>query len=109
MRDQPHKEVVDAPTSGLALSIAYTRGMSSRSPARVAEIDQAGNELTVEEIPASSSDGAPSDYALSPLNSKLVTNPITTIAWGVFLGLLLFLMFTLLLSTVLGGGISIGF
>ena len=104
LRGQPHKEVVDADSAKFALSTAYTRGMSARHAARLAQIDKDGNEISFEEIPADLSEGITAEAINNPMNSKLLRDPVTTIAMGVFAGLFMFFCFLMLLSCLLGNG-----
>lgn len=109
LRNGPHKEVVDAESPKFALSIAYTRGMSPRHPLRLAEIDPDGDEISVQEIPADLSQGITFEAFNNPMNSRLLRDPITTIALGVFGGLILFMLFTFVLSRFLGEGLYLDF
>jgi hypothetical protein len=102
LRNQPHKEVVDAQSAKFAMSTAYARGMSARHPARLVEIDDQGNEISAEEIPADHTEGINPDFTNSPLNSKLLRDPVTTIAMGVFAGLFLFFCVLMLFSCLMG-------
>lgn len=101
-RRQPHKEVVDAESAKFALSTAYARGISPRHPVQLQEIDADGNEISTVEIPADTTEGIRPEILYDPLNSKLLRDPVTTIAMGVFAGLFLFFCFLMLLSCLMG-------
>jgi hypothetical protein len=102
LNNKPHKEVVDALSEKFALSTAYARGISARHPACIAEIDAAGNELNSTEVPAEHTEGRTPNVGYDPLDSKLLRDPVTTIAMGVFAGLFLFFCFLMFMSCLFG-------
>ena len=106
---ESQKEVVDAMSPKFALSVVYARGISSTHPVILEELDEAGEVISSTEYPANMHAIRAQVPSHMPQNSRLLESPISTIALGVFLGLVLFMLFTLLLSMCFGGNVHLDF
>ncbi len=106
---EPHKEIVDAMSPKFALSVAYARGMSSAYPVMLEELDESGEVISSTEYPANMHAIRAEVPSQMQQSSRLHESPISTIALGVFLGLVLFMLFTLLLSMCFGGNMRLDF
>lgn len=82
-RRQSRKEIVDAHNRDIALSIAYTRGISKTAGVEIEELNIDGSTHSTTQI-----DGSPyEDAIVIPSESRFQRAPISTIAIGVFIGL----------------------
>ena len=109
IKRESHKEIVDAMSPKFALSVAYARGISATHPVMLEELDEAGEVISSTEYPAHMHAIRAQVPSELPQSSRLHESPISTIALGVFLGLVLFMLFTLLLSMYFGGNVHLNF